>query len=62
MSDIEDDYTFEEEDTLHVSDLEIGDILEFERKLGPFTYYHCGNYAGIIFTVNGILYLFNTIT
>jgi hypothetical protein len=58
----EDDYTLEKGDTIHASDIEIGDILEFERKLGPFTYYHCGHYEGIISIVNGILYLFNTIT
>ncbi|XP_060604026.1 phospholipase A and acyltransferase 4-like isoform X2 [Ruditapes philippinarum] len=42
----EDDYTLEIDTSIHVSDLEVGDILEFERQLGPFTYFHCGNYAG----------------
>jgi hypothetical protein len=33
-----------------MSDLEIGEILEFERRLGPFIYHHCGIYAGIFVT------------
>jgi hypothetical protein len=32
---------------IYMSDLEFGDILEFKRRVGHFTYHHCGIYAGI---------------